>query len=170
MNEVVTELDQLIGNLGKLGWFKTVRDANGREDVSLQRDIDRLLETYPFLEHSSEYVEFLRRYGGALLVRDDDGFLLSFFGFSHDIGIHITKGPGDPVEDDCLIFCDMSVPTGKARETCAVAYGFAATPELRWGIYKFVNGIDRSWCCETFFEWLRIVIKTRGRLFDPPVA
>lgn len=164
MDELSTELDKLIGELGSLGWFKTVHAGNGLNDVVLQRDIDRLLETYSFLKQSGEYVEFLRRYGGALLVRDDDGFLLSFFGFSHDIGIHITEGPGDPVEDDCLVFCDMSVPTGKGRETCAVAYGFAAVPELRWGIYKFVNGADRSWCCTTFFEWLRIVIEARGRL------
>ncbi len=166
MNEAIAKLDRLVGELGGLGWLKTVRPADGHEDERLQREIDGLLESYPFLEKDSDYVAFLRRYAGALLVRDEDGFLLSFFGFSHDIGIHITEGPGDPVEDNCLIFCDMIVPIGEAKETCAVAYGFAATDDLRWGIYRFINGDEGGWCCQSFVEWLHLVIKTRGRLLD----
>lgn len=168
MKDIVSELDQLMDELGQLGWLKTVRPADGYNDDKLQLEIDRLLEIYPFLKKSVEYITFLRRYAGALLVRDDDGFLLSFFGFSHDIGVHLTEGPGEPIEEDCLVFCDLIVPMGtvEGQETCAVAFGFAATPDLHWGIYRFDKGSERSWCCETFFDWLRLVISTRGRLFD----
>jgi hypothetical protein len=165
MSDLESGIDRLMGELGELGWLKTVRIADGDKDSGLQMEIDRLIETYPFLQKSEQYVTFLRRYGGALLVRDDDGFLLSFFGFSHDIGVHLTEGPGEPIEEDCLIFCDLIVPR-EGAETCAVAFGFAATPDLRWGVYRFDKGSERSWCCETFFEWLRLIITTRGRLFD----
>jgi hypothetical protein len=166
MNEVAVELDQLINELGQLGWFKTARDADGEDDEKLQREVDSLLKVYPFLKRDNEYVAFLRRYAGALLVRDDDGFLVSFFGLSHDIGFHIVEGGGEPIADDCLITFDLIVPIGKAKETRGMAFGFAATPDLRWGIYRFVKDSKPSWYCQTFFEWLRIVIKTRGRLFD----
>jgi len=47
-----------------------------------------------------------------------------------------------------------------------MGFGFAATPELRWGVYRLLAGGERSWYCETFLEWMERVIAARGLLFD----
>lgn len=101
--------------------------------------------------------------------------MLSLYGFSHDIGMHLVEGPGEPVDKEgFLTLCDMVVPRvirmprspSNLGDTVAVAFGFDATGDRRWGVYRFVNGGAGAWYCETFFEWLGILIGKDGQLRD----
>ena len=174
MNETIGRLDQLVSTLATWGDFKTAwSPAAALVDAKLQADVTALLETYPFLASDEGYVEFLRRYGGAILVRAD-ALVLSLYGFSHDIGMHIVEGPGEPLDDGALILCDMVVPrTIRARTdpretvaTVAVGFGFEATGERRAGIYRFVDGGKAAWYCETFLDWLAAVVARDGQVSD----
>jgi hypothetical protein len=71
------------------GLFDNI-NINGSWDIQMWASLSKAYATH---------VEFLRRYGGALLVRDDDGLLLSSFGFSHDLSRHwypYHQGAGRP--------------------------------------------------------------------------
>lgn len=169
------ELEHRFATLATWGDYKTAWTPPASAAIArLQRQVDALLATYPFLERDAGYVAYLRRYGGAIVVRVD-ALVLSLYGFSHDIGMHIVDGPGEPVCDGCLVFCDMSVPAAvRARtdvketvETVAVGFGFEATGERRPGVYRFVDGGDGEWFCETFLEWLAILIETDGQIDRP---
>lgn len=156
MSDTINDLDRLMTKLAAQGEFAAAwQPDKSAGDTSLQDQVTALVTAYPFLARDEGYVTFLRRYGGALLTRED-GLLLSLFGFSHDIGMHLVEGPGEPVEDGYLIFGDMSVPRAPdyPYDTIAVGFGFEATGKQRWGIYRFIDGGAGSWYCETFLEWL----------------
>jgi hypothetical protein len=170
MSDIINELDRLIGQLGMLGELHTAwHPPAALADPELLAAVTSLLETYPFLKRDAGYVAFLQRYGGALLTRDRDGLLLSLFGFSHDIGMHIVEGPGEPItEDGYLILGNMIVPENQAHpgETHSVGLGFDTTGERRWGVYRTVDSGAGTWYCETFLEWLRACIEKDGKLAD----
>ena len=176
MVDIRSQLDRSIAQLATLGEFVTAwRPADALADAKLQADVSALLGTYPFLARDEGYVEFLRRYGGALLVREVDGLVLSLYGFSHDIGMHLIEGPGELVDGEgFLTLCDMVVPRviraprslDNLGDTVAVAFGFDTTGDRRWGVYRFVSGGAGAWYCETFLEWLRMLIAKDGQLRD----
>lgn len=156
-----------------MGEFVTAWSAeSARNDSGLQANVDSLLQAYPRLIQDQGYVAYLRRFGGALLVRDSDGLVVSLYGFSHDIGMHIVDGPGDPVFDGCLVFCDLVVPRlvraphvlGTPRDTMAIGFGFESTGARRKGIYRFIDGGSGEWYCENFLEWLSALLRTDGQL------
>ena len=160
MTREADELDRGFATLATWGDFKTAwSPPTSLDDDDLQEEVDELLEEYPFLERDEPYVAYLRGYGGAIVVRRD-ALVLSLYGFSDDIGMHIVEGPGDPVEDGCFMICDLSVPLRvRARtdvkqtvETVAVGFGFEATGDRRPGIYRFVDGGEGEWFCETFLD------------------
>jgi hypothetical protein len=160
VDAAITELDQLIGRLAALGGeFATAWQPEAAErDTSLQDEVTALVTDHPFLARDPGYVAFLRRYAGALLVRDG-GFLLSLFGFSHDIGMHLVEGPGELIENGHMIFGDMTVPRTQEYpyDSVAVGFGFDATGKQRWGVYRFIAGGPGTWYCETFLQCLRSI-------------
>jgi hypothetical protein len=168
MSETARDIDHGFERLRTIGRLETAwRPPEAAQDHRLQTAVDALLASYPCLERDDGYVAFLRRYGGALLVRDD-GLLLSLFGFSHDIGMHLVEGPGDMVSDGCLIIGDMIVPRvpSDPRDTAAVGFGFDVTGERRWGVYRIIDGGAPSWYCATFLEWLTRLVERSGWLLD----
>jgi hypothetical protein len=160
VSDTIGDLDQFIGRLAALGGeFATAwQPDTANTDTSLQDQVTALVTAYPFVARDHGYVTFLRRYGGALLTRDD-GLLLSLFGFSHDIGMHLVEGPGELIENGYLIFGDMIIPRAPdyPHDTVALGFGFDATGQQRRGVYRFIAGGPGTWYCETFLEWLRTV-------------
>jgi hypothetical protein len=177
VDSIALELDALMvdfAGIVDVGDFDTAwQPASALADAKLQDDVTALLDAYPFLGRDEGWVAFLRRYGGALLVRED-GLLLSLFGFSEDIGMHIVKGPGDPIYDGIFVFCDGSVPrvihgrvdAETAAESVAVGFGFDATGERSPGVYRLIDGRNPTWYCATFCDWLRKVVAQDGQLRD----
>jgi hypothetical protein len=145
--------------------------AAAAADVALQAELDATLERWPFLQRDPSYVAFLRHFAGALVVRVD-GLVLSLYGFSHDIGMHLVDGPGEPVSDGCLVICDGCVPQPVRRRvdpvepvlTKAVGFGVEATGDRAFGIYRFVDGGPPTFFCSTFLELLDAILATDGQL------
>lgn len=162
--EDVSDAIDAMATLGEcpVAW-QPVAAAN---DATLQDGVTALLSSYPFLAGDPGYVAFLRGYGGALLITEGN-LVMSVFGFSHDIGMHLVDGPGELISDGCLVFADMVIPReGKALASNAVGFGFEATGQRRSGVYRYLNGGSPAWYCETFLEWLRRVVASKGRMLD----
>src|SRR6266542_4038675 len=157
------KIEALIARLAALGGWKSARDVVGTDaDDAFQAELERLLAEFPFVARAQDWLEFLRRFGGGMWSRASDGLSLGLYGFSHDVTMHILDGPGDPVGDGILLFGDISLPTGGVE----LAFGFEATGERRWGVYRFVDGGDPEWYCESFHEWLERLVEREGRLLD----
>lgn len=158
--------------LAEWGDFKTAWTPDtAKGDSALQSDVTALLGKYPFLEQDPGYVTFLRCYGGAVLVRTD-ALVLSLYGFSHEVGMHIVEGPGDPMHAGCLVFCDMVVPLSVRERvddtlkvpTVAVGFGIEGSRRRDPGIYRFIQSDNGSLFCSTFLAWLDRLIQTDGQV------
>ncbi len=151
-------------------WEELVTAWQPPGDDKLHAQVAALVESHPTLTDEG-YLAYLRNYGGALVVRRD-AFVLSLYGFSHDIGMHLVDGPGEPVFEDCFVFCDLVVP-GQVRarvddtqvvDTVAVGFGFAAASSKQPGVYRSVAGGPMAWYCATFLDWLDRVIESDGQV------
>lgn len=47
-----------------------------------------------------------------------------------------------------------------------IGYGFDATGNRLWGIYRFMEEEKGEWYSESFLQWLNEVIDKKGRLLD----
>jgi hypothetical protein len=168
--ELLEKIDARVARLAALGHWKTARDVVGAEaDAKFEKELERLLGRYPFVRQAPDWLAFLTRYGGGTLTRDDDMLSLGLYGFSHDATLHILDGAGEPVDYGCLYFCDVVLPRepvkGYTDETISLGFGFEASGERSWGVYRIRDG-NSEWYCETFLEWLERFVEKEGRLLD----
>ena len=164
------ELDELLGDLRRIGELRLGRGPRHPTDPApeLAADVAQLLAEYPFLRRDPGYVAFLERYAGAVLWRAQDLLSLGLFGFYPDLSIHLVEGPGEIIEHGFFTFCDTVVPrTPEAPfDPIGVGFGFDATNERRWGVYRLWGGGKADWYCETFLALLERYITCDGRLVD----
>ena len=128
---------------------------------------------YPFLRQDEGYVCFLEMYAGGVFWRDQDALSLGLFGFDSELSTHLVKGPGDTVEHGYLTFCDMVIPPRAdpfGKDAIGLGFGFDATGERRWGVYRLLGEGRADYYCETFLQWLRLFVEREGRLDEPPAS
>ncbi len=165
------DLDELLARLGRVGELQLGRGPKhpSEPEPALATDVVQLLAQYPFLRRDPGYVAFLERYAGAVLWRDPNLLSLELFGFHPELSTHIVTGPGEIIEHGFFTFCDMVVPrTPEApfADPIGLGFGFDATQERRWGVYRLWGGGEADWYCDTFLEWLEKFIALDGRLID----
>lgn len=172
------DLDELLARLGRVGELALGcgPEHPSAPEPALATDVAKLLAQYPFLRRDPGYVAFLERYAGAVLWRDQDLLSLGLFGFHPELSTHLVTGPGEIIEHGFFTFCDMVVPRDPDApfgDSIGLGFGFDATQERRWGVYRLWGGGKADWYCDTFLEWLEQFIAKGGRLIDdtqPPAA
>lgn len=75
------------------------------------------------------------------------------------------------IDDDgfygmCSSVIKISETSNKIDGEIGIGYGFDATGNRPWGIYRFIGEEKAEWCCESFLQWLNEVIDRNGRLLD----
>jgi hypothetical protein len=165
----ITELDVLLIQIQSFGHLKLGRGPNcpDKPNFQIADELAAFLERFSFVVRDEGYVQFLQTYAGGVFWRDQDALSLGLFGFDADLSIHLTKGPGKPVEYGCLTFCDMVIPPRSdpfAAKALGLGFGFEATGARRWGLYRIWPGGRVEWFCDSFIAWLRRFVAHEGRL------
>ena len=143
-------IDDLLARLAGAGDVLMDRPAAGSGH---QPEIDRLVAAFPLVKNAPDWLSFLARYGGVTFVRPDRQMSAGLFGVSRSASLHVLDGEGDPVDQDCLLFCDMDGSISSPDDDGFLAYGFDATGTRPWGVYA-VTRQHSEWYAPTFLEWL----------------
>jgi hypothetical protein len=129
-------------------------------------NLEMFFAQYPFLRQDQGYVDFLECYAGLYLERPDDELILDIFGFT-DVSSNIMGLEGPIVDNDgFLTFCDgtvRSTETNNVAELCPLSFSFDATQNRTKGVY-YTTRQSNYWYCESFLDWLEIIVTTRGKL------
>lgn len=163
-------IDAKVTRLATLGSWQWARDRlSAAAPTPFAAEVRALGRLYPFVAGAADWLAFLRRYGGGMLVRNEDMLSIGLYGFSHDVSLHLLEGPGEPVEAGCLLFADVVLPrqpvSGITDDTVSLGFGFPADGARRFGVYR-VRGGHPEWYCDHFGEWLDQLVHARGRLLD----
>jgi hypothetical protein len=141
-------------------------------DPSLETEYQRLLVVYPFLSNHPDYLHFLERYAGARAFAQEgheEGFFhVTIYGvgswaFSDECPTAVSS-------DGYYVFAvvETQAAKGSADVRDAIAsYGFDSTG--RTGIFGETHSSGEpdgafKFFCQSFTEWLRLLIDSRGRL------
>jgi hypothetical protein len=164
------DIHELIRELAQFG---TVETGHGPRhptapSPAFASEIAAFLDEYPFVKRDRGYVEFLECYAGLLFWRAQDCLSLSIYGFDPDVSLHLAEGEGDIItREGFLTFADAAVPIEEGRfsseDPQGAAFGFDATERRRWGVYRCSSNQPYEWYCETFEEWLGLLVSLRGR-------
>ncbi len=162
-------LHDLVRQLGELGVVETghgPRHPVHPSDVHAA-EIAAFLDRYPLVRRDPGYVDFLEAYAGLLLWREQDFLSLSIYGFDPDVSLHLTEGEGDTVtEDRFLTFADAAVPaelgTFSPGDPQGAAFGFDASGERPWGVYRCLGDTPYELFCPDFITWLSTLVEQRG--------
>ena len=142
---------------------------------ALQKEIDDFLNQYPFLRQDQGYVDFMEYYAGASIYPSDDDeavnddeLVIDLFGFNDGIALHIVKDEGQIVgKDGFLCFCSTETWDEKVDPDFIIEteFLFDATQKRKPGIYlRSSVRPEAEWFCETFLEWLELLIDKKGKL------
>jgi hypothetical protein len=70
-------------------------------------------------------------------------------------------------DDGFLTFADAAVPETEGvfgpNDPLGVAYGFDATGERRWGVYRCLSEQPYEWYRDGFTAWLETLVALQGR-------
>lgn len=148
-------------------------------NAALKKEIAIFLDQYSFLRQDQGYIDFLECYSGAssYLNSVTRHIVIDIFGFIRDLSTHLTQDTDlGPIVDDEGYFdfaggmVAIKEPTGSPRVAILLGAAFDATGDRKWGIYRSKSETpDHTgiyWYCETFLEWLNLVIETEGELPD----
>ncbi|MFK7798741.1 MAG: hypothetical protein AB8E82_14925 [Aureispira sp.] len=169
-SELIGFLLEKLRSLGKLylGIGPTYPSSNS---LKLQLSINELLKLYPFLLDMSDYVEFLKLYGGLSYTQKKYRVSVDLFGISTTVSTSLIDGEGDAVSDDgILTFCSMAlIPKGvdvNFKNIKGIGFGFEVTGKRKFGIYRKVDSEAYEYYCETFTNWLKLFVEKEGYMID----
>jgi hypothetical protein len=142
----------------------------------IQVELDELLRKHPFLKSDKGYIEFLERYAGAAIDREDESLIAHIFGFSN-VTLNLLEDDqfsGSAVDEDgFFMFCSSVVSINTEKDIVSILgldYAFEVTGSRNWGIYQSISQSDGKssgyrWYCQDFIQWLAEFIKFDGKLF-----
>lgn len=137
--------------------------------LELQAEVESFLAQYEFLQQDKGYVDFLECYAGGMIDYPNGEVFVDIFGFLDEVSFHLTKDEGSIIEDNGYYgFCTSVIRIGQsaipAESDVGIGYAFDATGNRRWGIYRFIEGGEGEWYCESFLKWLEQIITKKGNL------
>lgn len=128
--------------------------------------VKQFLKDYAFLRNDPSYIEFLETYAGAGVIHPDEEFALDLPGFGAGVSNFIPEEEYPVVNDEgFLVFCDGYASTKAedgTKSMIAQSFSFDATGKRRWGVYRH-SETRVYWYCESFLDWLRIVVENKGK-------
>ncbi|MDB4965523.1 MAG: hypothetical protein JWN44_1212 [Myxococcales bacterium] len=168
--ELRAKIDALVSQIARMGDWKSARDAVGsNEPEPFAEEVVRLVTRYPFVKRATDWLEFLRVYGGGMMTRERDMLSVGLYGFSDDVSLPILDGPGEPIECGCLLFGDVVLPKeridGYTEDTISLGFGLDSTGARPWGVYR-VRDRQSHWYCSSFIEWMERLVQRGGRLIE----
>jgi hypothetical protein len=139
----------------------------------LAAPVQAFLARFPILRRDQGYVDFLEYYAGASILWPHNDLVVDIFGFT-EVSSHLLETDGPIVDEHGYFwFCSEVIrlhPGFETRTTTAgLQFAFDTTQQRRWGIYRGIDNEDSSrtefaWYCESFLEWLNLLIENKGRL------
>lgn len=134
---------------------------------ALQDVITQFIEKYSFLQQDKAYIEFLEVYAGAGIQHPDEEFVVDLFGFT-EVSTNFNDQDEHPIVDEngFLTFCGGYALLNRHNEADVLipqGFLFDATNERKWGIYRGADS-GHYWYCESFTEWLSILVHHRGKM------
>ncbi len=131
-----------------------------------KKEIEQFIEQHDFLRQAPDYVTFLFCYAAAAVYWPGGELTIEIYGFDENITAHLVLDQGflGPIIDTegFFLFCGSRIwPVGE--DPIYIDYAFDATGQRRWGVYRKITG-QYEWYCETFLDWLQVLIEKKGRL------
>lgn len=134
-------------------------------NLELLQVTESYLRTFPFLKQDPSYVDFMEQYSGFCIYRENPYLAINGLGFANVLeevaGEFLAFGESSIVEDGFLTFCDADI------SHVGITFAYDVTGQKRWGIYRTKEIIEDApiewyWYCETFSQWLEIMIGSKG--------
>lgn len=136
-------------------------------NLALRDEIEAFLKEHPFLTKDRGYIDFLECYAGARAFRADGSLVVDIFGFT-EISSHLIEADGPIIDQDGFYGFSDGIFQDRAGIDVGIGGRFDATGNRRRGVYRSrysrPNEIDIYWYCESFLEWVEVLIDTKGHL------
>jgi hypothetical protein len=144
-----------------------------KPEQSVSERLRQWLSAHPFLDQDEGYVQFLKRYAGAVVADKNGRFRAFVSGFHPQVGYledcgFVHRDPTEPALDGrglyqfALMQYDRSVAGKFLDRHVFVCFSFDGTGTRPWGIYRDAivgqqpRGTEEL-ICGSFCEWLRKV-------------
>jgi hypothetical protein len=144
------------------------------------------LETHPFLHRDEGYVQFLKRYCGAVIGDEAGDFCATVHGFHPEVGYldeydFCTYDPTVPGLDGrglyqfALMAYDLPGPGKATDRRVLMDFCFDGSGTRPWGVYRSASGgrgpqTDPVLVCRSFCDWLGMVAAGEAHWAEPVAA
>jgi hypothetical protein len=161
-------LDGLLLELPNIGYLQLGRGAMHPTNPNPNAGIamNDFLRRFPIPRRDLGFIEFWQKYAGASFESFSGRHFIAIYGFDQvSMLIEEFADAWEVIENGVLYFADV-LDTTNSRQ---IFFGFEATAQRPWGIYRVWHTDEQthtSWCCETFSDWLRWVVKNDGHWME----
>ncbi|WP_225847553.1 hypothetical protein [Streptomyces sp. HPF1205] len=172
------DIDELVIALGALPGAEVGRGPWSQEepDEEQRKEIEDFLSLYPRLRQDAGYVDFLKRYSGAVIADEKRGQYVDIFGFG-EVSSHILEIEGDVVDEEgYLVFAQCmyhDIRDGALLDSFEYDFAYNVKERQEPGVYCCRSTLgDRSQpfvrYADDFSSWLGELVAARG-WFRAPV-